>query len=38
MDMEKRCLVAEGRGGGVGWTRSLGLVDENYYPFGVDKQ
>ena len=30
MDLEKRLVVAKGEGEGVGWTRSLGLVDANY--------
>ena len=30
MDMENRLVVAKGDGEGVGWTRSLGLVDANY--------
>ena len=31
MDMESRLVVANGRGEGVGWTGSLGLVDANGY-------
>ena len=27
MDVEKRLVVAKGEGKGVGWTGSLGLVD-----------
>jgi len=31
-DKDSRLVVAKVRGyGGVGWTRSLGLVDVNYY-------
>ena len=30
MDMEKRLVVAKGKGKGVGCTESLGLVDANY--------
>ena len=30
MDLEKRLMVAEGEGEGVGWTGSLGLIDANY--------
>lgn len=30
MDMEDRPVVAKGKGEGVGWTWSLGLVDANY--------
>ena len=30
-DIEKRLGLPSGRGEGVGWTRSLGLVDANYY-------
>ena len=29
-DIEKRLVVAKGKGEGVGWTRCLGLVDANY--------
>ena len=29
MDMENRLVVAKEVGEGVGWTRSLGLVDAN---------
>ena len=31
MDMENRLVVATGKGEGVGWTGSMGLVDANYY-------
>ena len=37
MDMENRLVVTKGEGEGVGWTRSLGFVDETT-AFGVDKQ
>ena len=37
MDIEKRPMVANGEGEGVGWTGSLGLVDANT-AFGVDNQ
>ena len=30
MDMDSRLVVAKGEEEGVGWTRSLGLVDANY--------
>ena len=30
-DMENRLVLAKGDREGVGWTGSLGLVDENYY-------
>ena len=30
-DMENRLVVAKGRGQGLGWTGSLGLVDSNCY-------
>ena len=30
MDLEKRLVVAEGVGEGVGWNGSLGLIDANY--------
>ena len=30
MDLENRFVVAKGKGEGVGWTGSLGLIDENY--------
>ena len=29
-DIENRLVVAKRKGEGVGWTRSLGLVDANY--------
>ena len=29
--MENRLVVAKGKGEGVEWTGSLGLVDANYY-------
>ena len=28
---ENRIVIAKGKGEGVGWTGSLGLVDANYY-------
>ena len=28
--MEKRLVVAEGEGEGVGWIGNLGLIDANY--------
>ena len=31
MDIEERLVVAKGEGEGVGWMRSLRLVDANYY-------
>ena len=31
MDLENRLVVAKGEGEGVGWTGSLGLIDENYF-------
>ena len=30
MDMENRLAVDKGKGEGVGWTGSLGLIDANY--------
>ena len=30
-DVDNRLVVAKGEGEGVGWTRSLGLIDTNYY-------
>ena len=30
MDMENTLVVAKGKGKGMGWTGSLGLVDANY--------
>ena len=30
MDLERRLVVAEGEGEGVGWTGSLGFIDANY--------
>ena len=30
MDLEKRLVVDMGEREGVGWTRSLGLIDANY--------
>ena len=30
MDLEKRHVVAEGKGEGVGWPGSLGLSNANY--------
>ena len=30
MDMENRLVVAKGKGEGVEWTGSMGLVDANY--------
>ena len=38
--MENRLVIAKGEEEGVGWTRSLGLVDANYciWTFGVGKQ
>ena len=30
MDLENRLLVAKGKGEGVGWTGSLGLIYANY--------
>ena len=30
MDLENRLMVAKGVWAGVEWTRSFGLVDENY--------
>ena len=30
-DVENRLVAVKGKGVGVGWTESLGLVDENYY-------
>ena len=30
MDIENRLVVAKGKGEGVGWTGSLGLIDANY--------
>ena len=39
MHMENRLVVAKGKGEGMGWTGSLGLVDANYrITFGVEKQ
>ena len=35
--MESRLVVARGKGEGVGWMGSLGLVDSNCY-IGMDKQ
>jgi len=29
--IEKRLVVVKGEGEGVGWMRSLGLEDANYY-------
>ena len=31
MDIENRLVVAKGKGKGVGWMGSVGLVDANYY-------
>ena len=31
MDLENRLAVAKGEGEEVGWTGSLGLIDENYH-------
>ena len=31
IDMEDRLVLPRGRGEGVGWTGSLGLVDANYF-------
>ena len=31
MGLENRRVVAKGDGEGVGWTRSLALMDANYY-------
>ena len=31
MDLENRLVVAEGKGEGVGWIGSLGLIDANYF-------
>ena len=31
MDLENRLVVAKGEGEGVGWSRSLGLIDADYY-------
>ena len=31
MDLENRLVVAKGEGEEVGWTGSLGLIDENYH-------
>ena len=31
MDLENRLVMAKGKGKGVGWTGSLGLVDANYH-------
>ena len=30
-DTEKKIVIANGEGKEVGWTRSLGLIDANYY-------
>ena len=30
MDLENRLVVTKGEGEGMGWTKSLGLVDANY--------
>ena len=30
-NIQNRLVVAKGEGKGVGWTRSLGLTDANYY-------
>ena len=30
MDLENRLVVAKAEGEGVGWLRSLGLIDANY--------
>ena len=30
MDLENRHVVAKGEGEGVGWLRSLGLIDADY--------
>ena len=30
MDLENRLVVAKGKGEGVGWTGSLGLISANY--------
>ena len=35
MDMENRLMVAEGKGEGMGWIRSLGLKMQTVV-FGVD--
>ena len=37
MDLENRLMVAQGEGEGVGWTGSLGLIDQTI-AFRVDKQ
>ena len=39
MDMENRLVVAKGErvGEGVGWTGTLGLIDQTIV-FGMDKQ
>ena len=31
MDLEKRIMVAKGKGEGVGWIGNLGLVNLNIY-------
>ena len=36
-DIENRCVMPRQGVGGVGWTRSLGLVDANY-TFRMNKQ
>ena len=30
MDLEDRLVVAKSKGEGMGWLRSLGLIDTNY--------
>ena len=30
MDLENKLVIAKEEGEGVGWTGSLGLIDENY--------
>ena len=30
MDLENKLVVAKGKGEGVGWTGSLGLIDGHY--------
>ena len=30
-DLENRLVVAKLEGEGVGWTKSIGLLDTNYY-------
>ena len=31
IDLENRLVAAKGKGEGVGWIGSLGLIDANYY-------